>query len=96
MSMQAKTCSDLQFIIDNEITSDNVFLSEPKMVNWPRNESVFAALNNDLNLATYQRPATVQHSICTNSHFGWHDECQSVEYKDLLVSGITHLKEITT
>lgn len=85
-----RICDELLFIIRMELARGNELATGPEVANWPRQGSVFASLKSDLAMSGYSVPSGVRHSICTDLHYGWHDECHCEIHGDLLVAGTTH------
>jgi hypothetical protein len=90
MKKQFHLCEELQFIIDCEMTAGNVLSSQPELADWPSKGSIFVSLERDLHRSHYQFPTGIKHSICTDPHLGWHDECDCLLHGHLLVAGTTH------
>lgn len=63
----------------------------PTRADWPAKNSVFVALRDDLHLAQLTLAPSVQHSVCRDPHYGWHDECVCELHKHMLVAGVTKL-----
>jgi hypothetical protein len=85
-------CPDLQFLVDMERQSGNKLSRPPQQADWPREGAVFAALTRDMQLQHYRLPDAVDHAICTDPRYGWHDECHCRVHGDLLVAGTTHAR----
>lgn len=82
-------CAEINSILESEISTGNLLLEAPAVTDWPASGSVFSALKNDLNIRNDTMPKGVKHRICTDLHFGWHDECLCEIHKHLLVAGVT-------
>jgi hypothetical protein len=84
-------CPELDAILRFELHLGNVVTDGPTRADWPANGSVFAALRDDLHLAQLTLAPSVQHSVCHDPHYGWHDECCCELHKHTLVAGVTKL-----
>jgi hypothetical protein len=93
MKTSVQICKELQFIIDKELDVGNIFLDKPRITDWPKKGDIFAYLKNDLNFSNYSIPKEVNYSICTDLHFGWHNQCTCLIHGNLLVAGVTNLQK---
>lgn len=73
-------CPELDALARKALSAGNTFSQPPACHDWPERNAVFAALEKDL-------PPQVKHSINTDPHYGWHDECFCTVHKDLLTAG---------
>jgi len=71
----APLCEDLDAIVREELRLGNVLPETSVRADWLRKGGVFAVLRDDLHLNALTLPAHVRHSVCTDPHYGWHDEC---------------------
>ena len=85
----ARLCAELDAILQQELRLGNVVQDGPTRTDWPAKGSVFVALRDDLHLSQIAITAPVQHSICSDPHYGWHDECTCGLHKHMLVAGST-------
>ncbi|AMV07809.1 MULTISPECIES: hypothetical protein [Xanthomonas] len=86
---QGNLCPELQALLQRELASGNRIAEPPRRTDWPHPGSVFVSLKRDLRSDVASLPATVQHAICTDPHYGWHDECYCSTHQHLLVAGAT-------
>lgn len=85
----ALLCDDLDAIVRDELRLGNVLPESPVRADWPTKGGVFAALRDDLHLHALTLPPHVRHSVCTDPHYGWHDERICERHGHLLVAGKT-------
>ena len=86
----ADFCPELQAILNAELVLGNALSEKPRITDWPNEKSVFGALVYDLKSDKTKLQKGVRYSICTDPHYGWHDECYCEIHKHLLVAGSTH------
>ncbi|MGN7983001.1 hypothetical protein [Burkholderia sp. 22313] len=85
----APLCADLHAIVHRELKLGNALPEQPVRADWPTKGGVFAALRDDLHLHGLTLPTYIRHSVCTDPHYGWHDECFCERHGHLLVAGRT-------
>ena len=85
----AVLCPELNEILLMELKSGNSLVEPPAQADWPEKGAVFAALVNDLSSNTKEFSSSIVHSISTDPHYGWHNECFCKIHKHLLVAGKT-------
>ena len=85
----AKLCAELEMILQRELRLGNVVQDGPTRTDWPAKGSVFVALRDDLHLSQLAIALPIQHSVCSDPHYGWHDECTCELHKHMLVAGST-------
>ncbi|KAB7770358.1 hypothetical protein [Xanthomonas sp. LMG 12461] len=86
---QGTLCPELQALLQRELASGNRIAEPPRRTDWPHPGSVFVSLKRDLRSDVAALPAMVRHAICTDPHYGWHDECYCTTHQHLLVAGAT-------
>lgn len=79
----------LQPVFEAELQAGNRYSSSPHIADWPEAGSVFAALVHALRTRGYESVPELEHRICTDPHYGWHDELYCSACGDLLVAGET-------
>ncbi|WP_148716788.1 hypothetical protein [Chitinolyticbacter meiyuanensis] len=87
-SKRGALCAELQRVLDSELPRGNRLASPPAVTDWPQPGSVFAALEQELACRS-TLPPQVEHAICSDPHYGWHDECYCPLHGHLLVAGQT-------
>ncbi|RQS11405.1 hypothetical protein DIE07_11735 [Burkholderia sp. Bp9002] len=87
----APLCAELDAILRNELRLGNAVQEGSVRAQWPSEDSVFAALRDDLHLSAIALPPHIKHTVCTDPHYGWHDECFCERHRHLLVAGQTKL-----
>lgn len=85
----APLCAELEAILRDELGHGNAVQDGPVRAQWPSEESVFVALRDDLHPAAIELSTHVKHTVCTDPHYGWHDECFCELHRHLLVAGRT-------
>lgn len=92
---KAQFCSHLQPVLEAELRAGNRHpFSPPHIADWPKTGSVFCALAEKLRTRSYEGVPEVEHQICTDPHYGWHDELFCCACGDMLVAGETQLPKV--
>lgn len=79
-------CPEIQQVLRAELKQGNILYEEPMRTDWPRDGSVFAALEKDFTQGK-NTGARVKFTVDNDPHYGWYEACVCPIHHHLLVSG---------